>query len=66
MTGIPCDNQIRAMLDPVEPAHFFPVFDAAFGVMEKCGGLGVQCENLYEGFTLALSMVFGRGRHPEP
>jgi hypothetical protein len=39
MTGIPCDNQIRTMLDPVEPAYFFPVFDAAFRVMEKCGGL---------------------------
>ena len=39
MTGIPCDNQIRTMLDPVEPAHFFPVFDAAFREMEKCGGL---------------------------
>jgi hypothetical protein len=26
MTAIPCDNQIRAMLDPVDPALFFPVF----------------------------------------
>ena len=23
MGKVPCDNQIRAMLDPVEPAHFY-------------------------------------------
>jgi len=28
MERIPCDNQIRALLNPVEPQHFFPVFDA--------------------------------------
>jgi hypothetical protein len=39
MSGIPCDNRIRAMLDPVEPQHFFPVFDAAFATLEECGGL---------------------------
>jgi hypothetical protein len=39
MTGIPCDNHIRAMLDPVAPQHFFPVFDAALATMEECGGL---------------------------
>jgi hypothetical protein len=26
MDKIPCDNQIRAMLDPIEPAHFYPLF----------------------------------------
>ena len=39
MTGIPCDNHIRAMLDPVAPQHFLPVFDAALATMEECGGL---------------------------
>jgi hypothetical protein len=39
MSGIPCDNHIRAMLDPVEPQHFFPVFDAAFTTLEERGGL---------------------------
>jgi len=33
MTAIPCDNQIRATLDPVEPKLFFPVFDAAFNAI---------------------------------
>jgi hypothetical protein len=39
MMGIPCDNHIRAMLDPVEPKLFFPVFDTAFEAMDECGGL---------------------------
>ena len=26
MSGIPTDNHIRAMLDPVAPDHLFPVF----------------------------------------
>jgi hypothetical protein len=39
MTGIPCDNHIRTMLDPVAPQHFVPVFDAAFAAMEECNGL---------------------------
>src|SRR5919199_6680459 len=26
MTRIPCDNQIRTLLDPVPPAEFFPLF----------------------------------------
>jgi hypothetical protein len=39
MAGIPCDNHIRAMLDPVEPKLFFPVFNTAFEAMDECGGL---------------------------
>jgi hypothetical protein len=39
MTAIPCDNQIRALLDPVEPEHFFPVFDAARDALQQGGGL---------------------------
>jgi hypothetical protein len=39
MTAIPCDNQIRAMLDPVEPARFFPVFSDVLGTLERTGGL---------------------------
>jgi hypothetical protein len=26
ITQIPCDNQIRTLLDPVPPAHLFPIF----------------------------------------
>jgi hypothetical protein len=39
MTGIPCDNHIRALLDPVDPKQFFPVFDAALDAMEQPGRL---------------------------
>jgi hypothetical protein len=40
MTAIPCDNHIRAMLDPVRPAHFDPLFAAAVEELERAGGLG--------------------------
>ena len=39
MTQIPCDNHIRAMLDPVSPAEFEPLFDDALGGLERAGGL---------------------------
>jgi len=39
MTAIPCDNHIRAMLDPVSPGHFEPLFDDALGALERAGGL---------------------------
>lgn len=39
MTAIPCDNHIRAMLDPVPPAAFEPLFDDALGCLERAGGL---------------------------
>jgi hypothetical protein len=35
MAAIPCDNQIRAMLDPVDPALFFPVFTDVMGALER-------------------------------
>lgn len=39
MTEIPCDNHIRAMLDPVEPSLFHPVFEHAVRRLEAGGGL---------------------------
>ena len=39
MERIPCDNHIRAMLDPVDPKSFFPVFHTAFKALEEGGGL---------------------------
>jgi hypothetical protein len=39
MAAIPCDNHIRALLDPVEPKHFLPVFDAALDALQQGGGL---------------------------
>lgn len=36
---IPSDNHIRAMLDPVGPAHFHPVFAAVVTALEQAGGL---------------------------
>ena len=39
MERIPCDNHIRATLDPVDPKSFFPVFHTAFKALEEGGGL---------------------------
>jgi hypothetical protein len=42
MTEIPSDNHIRAMLDPVEPALFHPVFEEAVRMLEASGGLATM------------------------
>lgn len=34
---IPCDNQIRDLLDPVSPEHLFPVFEEVLQVLEAQG-----------------------------
>ena len=39
MTGIPSDNHIRDMLDPVDPANFYPLFPRAVKELEEGGGL---------------------------
>ncbi len=39
MGAIPCDNQIRAMLDPVDPAHFHPLFADTLAELKSAGGL---------------------------
>ena len=39
MTAIPCDNHIRAMLDPVAPTALFPVFGTVISELERSGGL---------------------------
>jgi hypothetical protein len=39
MTKIPCDNHTRAMLDPVEPSVFYPLFEQAVRTLEASGGL---------------------------
>jgi hypothetical protein len=39
MTQIPSDNHIRAMLDPVEPSLFNPVFEQAVDTLADGGGL---------------------------
>jgi len=36
---IPCDNQIRSLLDPVPAAHLFSVFDDTFTMMRESGQL---------------------------
>jgi hypothetical protein len=39
MTAIPSDNHIRAMLDPVGPERFHPVFAAIIAELGRSGGL---------------------------
>jgi hypothetical protein len=36
---IPSDNQIRNLLDPIEPCLFYPVFSSTFEQLEKAGQL---------------------------
>lgn len=39
MRKIPGDSQVRAMLDPVDPAHFFPMFADVMAEFRQSGGL---------------------------
>jgi hypothetical protein len=44
---IPCDNQIRAMLDPIEPTHFYPMFADIMAELQQSGGLdAMRCLDL--------------------
>jgi len=36
---IPCDNQIRALLDPLTPRHLYPLFDEIVLALEQAGQL---------------------------
>jgi Transposase DDE domain len=35
--AMPCDNQIRTLLDPVAPARLFPVFEGVYKALERAG-----------------------------
>jgi len=37
MAAVPTDNHIRAMLDPVHPAHLQPVFDQVLDTVHRQG-----------------------------
>lgn len=39
MSKIPGDGQVRAMLDPVDPAHFYPMFTDILAELRQSGGL---------------------------
>lgn len=39
MKRIPCDNQIRSLLDPVAPDQLFPLFRTIFQALEQSGQL---------------------------
>jgi hypothetical protein len=39
LKAIPSDNQIRNLLDPLEPSHLLPVFAKVSGLLEKNGEL---------------------------
>ena len=36
---VPCDNQIRQLLDPIAPSYLFPVFELTFNDLEATGQL---------------------------
>jgi hypothetical protein len=37
--NIPCDNQIRQLLDPIAPNHLFPIFRSVFDALNAAGQL---------------------------
>jgi hypothetical protein len=39
LTTIPCDNQIRNLLDPIAPTHLFPMFATVFDALDTAGTL---------------------------
>jgi hypothetical protein len=39
MRKIPGDSQIRALLDPIEPDRFHPMFADIVAELDQCGGL---------------------------
>ena len=39
MSKIPGDSQIRAILDPIEPSRFHPVFDDVLAELQRSGGI---------------------------
>ena len=39
MSKIPGDSQVRAMLDPIEPALLYPMFADIVAELKQCGGL---------------------------
>ena len=41
---IPCDNQVRKLLDPVAPSYFNPVFFAVFEHLEQQHRLVLLCQ----------------------
>jgi hypothetical protein len=50
ITQIPSDNQIRNLLDPIEPQLFYPVFSSTFEQLEKVGYL--KTYRFFEGCLL--------------
>jgi len=40
---VPCDNQIRQLLDPIAPSYLFPVFELTFNDLEATGQLDAFC-----------------------
>jgi hypothetical protein len=36
---VPCDNQIRQLLDPIAPSYLFPMFELTFNTLETTGQL---------------------------
>jgi len=54
---IPCDNQIRAMLDPVPPEAFFPVYEHIYDTPGEHGILEVQGHPRLQAYRLGRYLV---------
>src|SRR2546430_4129442 len=60
---IPSDNQIRNLLDPLEPRLFYPVFSSTFEHLEKAGHL--KAYRFFEGCLLVPLAQLSQLRHIE-
>ena len=68
---IPCDNQIRNLLDPVAPDQLFPLFRTIIEALEKSGQLDVYrflADNLFISFDDRRwgDHLLSRCHHPCP
>lgn len=57
---IPCDNQIRTLLDPIAPSHFAPIFLEVFERLDQ--------HHLFDSFRILGDqlLVAGSGGPPSP
>lgn len=53
MEAIPCDNQIRSLLDPIEPSSLFAVFDQVLRQLNRCGQ--IKARRVFNGQLLVAS-----------
>jgi hypothetical protein len=60
--NIPCDNQIRQMLDPVAPESLFPVYDDIYDALREAGILQ-SFQGVHDSTLIALDGTWYHSSH---